>query len=366
MKLKIQKKILDKRLDTTSVSIDSSNFHQPMRGLVLEVLEHKMILFGSDGELSISNELIADNDTLTIERPGKVLIPNIMFRNIVKKASGLIELEVVNNILKIKNNLDEYSINLFDIDNYPNIEFNKYGTSFEIQFEVFKNLIRNTAFAASSSESAQKVLHYVNFSGKDGLLRVSATDSFRLATEVTKIPEVEEFEVSLPVKSLRKILSIELEGDAKIYIEDRKFNIELNDLTIQMKVFDGIYIDLSNIFPKDLNSVLQIEKRELNDMLSKAAFSSSDKYNRVKMSFSESDFSISSIYEEVGSSIVRCKNFVWKGGDLVITINYRFLKEAVSVFDGKIAVFFNNKADRIVVLSKSNENNKQLVTPHRG
>ncbi|MGY6172417.1 DNA polymerase III subunit beta [Candidatus Mycoplasma pogonae] len=366
MKFQINKNIFDKALDFVSFAIDSNNFDILLRGVLIEVSDSKITLTGSDGEMVIKKDINSDGDKVIIKSPGSFLITATLLKNIIKKSSGLIDFELKNNILEIKNKLDQYNLNTLEKEDLIQNDFNLYGDSFTLNFSDLKNAIRNTIFAASTSENAAKVLHYTNFKANEKVLRLTATDSFRLATEVLEINSEKDFDICLPIKSLKKILQMDLNKDIKFYNDNRKLNIVDGDSLIQIRLFDGIYKDISNIFPKEYPYALIIDKNELSEILVKAAFSTSDKYNRVRLNLSKNEFFVSSVFEEIGSSKIYANNYEWKGEDLTITLNYKFLKEAVSVFEDKITIFFNQSADRIVVLSKSNPNNRQLVTPHRG
>ncbi|UVD81693.1 DNA polymerase III subunit beta [Mycoplasma iguanae] len=367
MKFKIKKEMIEKALENVGIAIDYGNLNISMRGILFEVNADNIVLIGSDGEFSIKKQIMT-SENLIIEKVGKVLVITSLLKNIIKRAEGFISFEQNNTSLKINNNLDEFTINLLDEQDYPTIEFNDFGISFEIDMNAFRNLIKNTSFAASTNESVSRVLQYVNLINQHGTLRINATDSFRFATESYDINCEEEFDISLPVKSLKRLMSSNLNGIIKFIVEEKKISIQKNDEIYQIKAFDGIYKDLSNVFPKQetIKYVLEINKKELNDLLSKAAFSAGDKYNRIKMHFSKDSFLITSVYEELGTSKVYAKNFKWKGEELVVSLNYRYLKEAINVFEDEIAIFLNEKVDRILILSKSNPKNKQLIAPHKG
>ncbi|MGL5732941.1 MAG: DNA polymerase III subunit beta, partial [Metamycoplasmataceae bacterium] len=61
--------------------------------------------------------------------------------------------------------------------------------------------------------------------------------------------------------------------------------------------------------------------------------------------------------------IIKTKNII--GDDLIFTVNYKYLKEAIAVFEGEIQLKFNKGIERFVIIGKSNPKNKQLIAPQR-
>lgn len=366
MHFKIDKKVLDKKIDIISNAVDPVSINPALKGILFEVQNKKIILTASNQELSIQIEI--EDENLDIEKSGNMLIPASLLKEIVKKLEGIIDFKLENNQLVISTKEDRFFINLLEIKDFPQIEFTKFGDAFEIDADVFRSLIKNTIFAAAPNDNLRKIFQYVNFKAKDGVMTITATDSHRLAREVLSVDEKCEFDVSISVRSLKNLLPKEIFGKIKFYIEDKRVNVEQDGCIIQTKVFEGIYIDVEKVFQTEWKYALTISKREMNNVLSKASLLTSETYSSLTLEMAPEKFVISNSRKDIGSSSFNISKdkFSFKGEPITIFINIKFLKEAISVFEDDITLFINKEKNRILILSKSNEKNKQIVTPQLG
>lgn len=170
------------------------------------------------------------------------------------------------------------------------------------------------------------------------------------------------------MRSLRNLLPKEIFGKIKFYIEDKRVNVEQDGCIIQTKVFEGIYIDVEKVFQTEWKYALTISKKEMNNVLSKASLLTSETYSSLTLEMAPEKFIISNSRKDIGSSSFNISKdkFSFKGEPITIFINIKFLKEAIGVFEDDITLFINKEKNRILILSKSNEKNKQIVTPQLG
>lgn len=365
MKIKIKQNLLEKNLDVVSISVDSINISIDLRSYLLEVKDGKLNIFGTDGEMSVKSSIESNSDNLEIFKEGTILVPYNIFKNLVKKTSEILEIEQKGNNLYIKNNEDIYSINLLDTENFPKIDFDNYGEKFNLSTNNFNEIMRNISFAASQNDSSSKMFQYINIIGIDKNIKFVATDGFRMATESTISDFENEFNFSVPVKSIKKILTLNLKDEMVFYIKEKRVNILVENHIIQLRLFDGLYKDISKIIPEDLPYLLRIEAKLLGNMISKATLVNSEKFNIIKLQIDKKELSIESFYESVGSSSVKTNNLEWNGEKSVTNFNFKFLKEAISVFNDNLAIFFDAKLEKALILSESNKRNKQLIAATR-
>ena len=368
MKFKINQKKMLKILENVNKSIDNNNIYIPLRNFYLDVQEDRLIICGSNGNFSIKNSLIQKPGILEIQKPGRNLVSATLFLNIIRKCDGDIELEQEENNLIIKNEFDQYQINLINEDEYPSIDFDLYGIEINLNSEQLRNAIKNVVFATSQKEE-EIILNGVNLKLEKKELIITATNSYRLAREVIRLNCDEElsFDVTIHNKNIKDFIPQDINDEIKLYINEYKINLIYQDLIIQSKIIDVPYKDVGHVFNVQYSKKLTISKNLLANAIGKATVIVGDLYNKLCLEISKEQIVIISIKNEVGNSkvILREEEFKYEGNPIIITLNFKYLKEAIAVFDGEIEINLNNPESIILVTGQSNENNKQIVSPLR-
>ena len=366
MKIKINAKEFTKILEEISKCINMSNIFLPLRGFFIEVLEDRLLITGSDGNLSTIKTILQKENLLSVNEPGKILAPSSLLTNIIKKCDGMIEINNSDNILFISDGKDKYEVNLMEINEYPAIDFTLLGVKLTINAKELREAAKNVIFAASSTD-VDVIFNGVNINYSDNKMKLIATDSYRVAYQEIDIVDSRNinFNVSLFAKNLKEFIPEFINGDVEMFVNEYKINLIFDNTIIQSKLIDAPYKDMSNIFPESFSKTLTIEKKELVDAINKAIVISSDSFHRLRFEIDQKKIKIISIKEEIGNSVVTIENKNYSGDDFVLTVNYKYLKDALSVFEGEVRIKFNNSIDRFVIVGKSNPKNKQLIAPQR-
>ncbi|ENY53986.1 DNA polymerase III subunit beta [Metamycoplasma alkalescens] len=364
MKLKINKLLLDSIIERVAKAIDPNPFIPELKGILIVAEGNKITLIGSNGTISVKHEIITSLDAEIIT-PGRILVDLYLFRNIIKKLENDIVLESQENKLNVETENDHFSLNLYNIFEYPDIDFSIYGEQIKIKWQKFKSMVRNVAVASSSLET-NIILCCINISAQNQKLKFVATDKYRYAEEVLDIEENVNFNISVLTKNLKDLLNFDYSGDVILNFSDQKISFEIDGSIIQSKVVDQVYLDVSKIIPKSFDNVLVISKKELNDLLNKASVIISENYNKIRLHILDQVLTISSTREEIANAEIKSKNFSYTENELKLALNSRFLKDAIQSFDDEIKLSLTPDKMRIVITSNSNPNLFHLITPQRG
>ncbi|MGZ9432464.1 DNA polymerase III subunit beta family protein [Mycoplasma sp. 480] len=363
MNFKIEKKYFEKEFERIGVSINTLNFIPSLRSVKIELRQEGLYLYGSDGEISIIGHISSEN-IKNINELGSFLINYSMLKNIIKKTEGILEFKIEDTNLTIKNKDDLYKINIQNDEDFPNIRFDLSGQKISIHSKDFKKAIKDTSFAATI-DSSEVILDCININAMDGNLRISATDRYRISTEILPIESHIEFDISIIARNLKNFIPNDYEGELEIYVEDNKIETIVENTKIQCKVIDFPYKDISNVFPNidDLVYKIEIDKKELSELISKASILSNDQYFKLNVSVNQEEFTMSGNKEETGFISVKTKEmkFESSNSELNFSINHRYLKDAISVYEGLIYIFVDKKIRKVYIVSPSNKNNKQLI-----
>ncbi|CAM9154402.1 DNA polymerase III subunit beta [Mycoplasma marinum] len=365
MNIKIKKSLFEKHLSNITKAITNNPALTSLNGILFKVTQDSIIMTASDGVLSIKETLLV-NDDVTIIKEGTILIPGKMLIGIIKKQSSEIELKASDTTLSIYSAGSSFKLNLMDAEDYPIIDFDLSGDDLVLEGSEFKKVIKDVAFA-SSENNRRIILNGVNIIAKNKRLRVSATDSYRLATSRMDTISENDFNITILTKNIKDFIPSSLKGEVKIKVDESKINIENDSSVIQSRLIDGIYPELSRLIPKEYNYKLEIDSRELSNLIDKAIVVSSSDAKTVKLEIREGKLHIESKQEEVGNSHVETENFTWEGNTMFsIAFDSKFMKDALRTFSGKVVVRFIGELKPFVIMGESNKSLVQLVLPHRG
>lgn len=367
MKLIFNQKELLKSLEEVQKAINTVNIYLPLRYFYFEVQEDKVIIRGTDGNFSIEKKEYKKPGILEIEEHGKYLIPSSIFINIIRKCKNNVKLEVKNSILYIINELDNYEINLISVDDFPNIDFSLFGNKISINSKKLREAIKNVIFAATTKEN-EIILNGINFKLENKHVIITATDSYRLARESFEVLNDEglSFDITIYSQNIKELIPLGINDEVILYVNDHKINLVYGNLVIQSKIIEAPYKNVSAILEKKYSKQITIDKKVLNDAISKATVIASDEYNKIRLEISQKQIIIISIKDEVGSSkvIIPSDQYFYNGEEVIITLNFKYLKDALNVFEGEILINLNQSQDTILIESKKTTN-KQIISPLR-
>ncbi|MBD5423262.1 MAG: DNA polymerase III subunit beta [Mycoplasma sp.] len=365
MKFTIEKKVIIKHLEDVSKAIDSNNIYVHLRNFYINVLDKMIIIKGSNGYFSIESKIEIDK-IISIEKIGNLLIPANMFINIVKKCENKILFYVENKVLIIENENDRYEINLIEEDEYPSIDFSLYGEKIILDSKKLRDAIEGVIFASSQTYE-EMILTGINLKYEKGKLHVTATDSFRLAQEIVEIKDDRNitFDVTVTNKNIKNFIPSNIEGEVTLYVNEHKINLIKNTTNFQSKIIDAPYKDVSSIFNIQYSKKLTINKTILNNAINKAVFASgSDSYNKLNLVINNEKINIITNTDKIGRAnvVISKDEYEYNGEEISITLNYKYLKEAINIFNDKINIHLIDSYKPIMI-NDDKKLNKQIISP---
>ena len=363
MKIKILKRTLQRNLEDIS-KVVSSSLHLPvLTGIVIEATESNIKFLASNGTLSTKVIVPLGEDAQVLE-PGKILVPGKLFIELIKRQSSDITLISNDSETTIISEDKKASFNLLNINDYPTIVFENFGSNLTVNAKELKNAISKVAFAASDNDR-RVILCGVNLVAKNGKLKLSATNSYRLAQTTINIDEELDFNVTALAKSIKNFVPTKHEDEVVLNITDSKIITKINNTQQVLSLIDGVYPDVDRLIPQPSEKVLTINSKDFIKFLDDAAVMSTDTSKVVQLSLSNEKSIIRSKRQEVGSSVITLSNHEWTSGDFEISFNLQFMKEAISKYSGLIGIHLYGPTKPIVIRPQNEKNSIQLVLPHK-
>lgn len=368
MNFKINKKDLLDSLNILSRAISSTTPLPSLSGIKFEVNDEELILLSSDSNISIKVSINNKNgNVIDILEPGEIVIDAKYIVEIVRKIeSKEIGIEIIDGtLIKIFGGNSEFKINCMKASEYPEINFNSNGKPFNLNSNVFKQIIDETAFACSLNET-RPVLTGVNFKASGKKLEVNATDSFRLARKIVDIEDENEFDITVPAKYLMDIYhSIGDDKQLLITIDNQKILFNVDNTLIQTRLLDDQFPDTSKLIPSSFIQTLVINSKELIKAIDRTSFIKSDGKNIVKLSISKEKVDITA-NNQTSSSFENINVILFTGDSFEISCSGKYLQDALSSFNyDEVTISFSGELKPMIITSKEDESLIQLISPVR-
>ena len=152
MKIRIKKEILLENLNKVSKALSTKNLIPVLAGIKFDLTLDGLTLTASDNDITIQSFIPNQNDDMEIDEEGSIIIQGRYILDIVRKLPDkMINLEVFDELkVIISTENSEYNLNGINKSEYPNINLELNKNPIYLNSKVFKDLVNQTAFAAST------------------------------------------------------------------------------------------------------------------------------------------------------------------------------------------------------------------------
>ena len=372
MKLTIKKDLLLENLNKVSKAISTKNLIPILAGIKFELTTEGLTLTASDNDITIQTFIPVNNDDMTIEKEGIIIIQGKYILDIVKKLPDeYINIEVIDDLkILISTKNSEFNLNGISQNEYPKINLEVKEDFVLINNRVFKSIINQTSFATSNDESRQ-ILTGINFKINGNIMECNATDSYRLARKVItlKHPSEENYNVVIPSKNVIEFSRIlnDNDNDIEVHIFNNKILFKYDNIVFQSRLISGSYPNAANLFPNDSMLKVTVNLNDLYDVIDRASILTSDKdKNIVTLEIDKNTLFMRSSSAEIGR--VEEKMDIEKDNDENIKISFsaRYMMEALKSFAGTtVEISFVGEVKPIIIKDKDDNELTQLVLPIR-
>lgn len=372
MNFHINKDTLLNHLIIAQKALSNKTPNPALQGIKLEVYKDHLVMITSNSDIAIRLDI--KDASLDVEEEGSILIPGKYFVEIIRKLDSLkVNLSLVaDNMLRIEADRSDITLNMMDLDDYPELEFSEKVKSIKINVRTLKSLIRQTAFATSSIEN-RPILTGVNFKIDGKKLRAIATDSYRLSQKEIKLEEsYEPMNIIIPGKSLDELIKV-LENNndmVEMHFDHSKILFKYGNLLFQSRLLEGNYPETSKLVPTEFPIVVKFNKEALTTAVERASLLSSRDGNNaiVKLELRQDNIvEISSNSPEIGKILEEVYPVDQLEGTLLkIAFSSKYFLDALKVFNSsEVTVNFTGEIRPFIITGEYDEDMLQLILPVR-
>lgn len=371
----INKTLFLQALNTTKRAISSKNAIPILSTIKIDVTPEGVALSGSNGQISIENfiSIKDENAGLLVTSPGSILLEATFFINVVSSLPDvtLDFKEIEQKQVLLTSGKSEITLKGKDADQYPRIQEIAASNPLVLETKLLKQLINETAFAASVQESRPILtgVHFVLSDNKE--LKTVATDSHRMSQKVITLEKNgDNFDVVIPSRSLREFTSVFSDDieTVEVFFANNQILFRSEHISFYTRLLEGNYPDTDRLIPTEFNTEATFNVANLRFAMERARLLSNATQNgTVKLEFKNGVVSSHVHSPEVGRVNEEIDTSAVSGEDLSISFNPTYLIEALKAIDSEqVVIRFISSVRPFTLVPEENEQGFiQLITPVR-
>ncbi|SUM45412.1 DNA polymerase III subunit beta [Staphylococcus intermedius NCTC 11048] len=374
MEFSIQRDYFITQLNDTLKAISPRATLPILTGIKIDATNEGIVLTGSDSEISIEITIpnqVDGQDIINVVEPGSVVLPGRFFVDIIKKLPGK-EVKLSTNEqfqTLITSAHSEFNLSGLDPDQYPLLPQVSSDDALQLPVKVLKNIIAQTNFAVSTSET-RPVLTGVNWLIQQNELICTATDSHRLAVRKLKLEEeIEDKNVIIPGKALAELNKImtDSEEHIDIFFASNQVLFRVGHVNFISRLLEGHYPDTSRLFPENYEIKLGLNNSDFYHAIDRASLLAREGGNNViKLSTGDTQIELSSTSPEIGTVKEEVTANDVEGGNLKISFNSKYMMDALKAIDNEeVEVEFFGTMKPFILKPKDDDTVTQLILPIR-
>ncbi|HIV74887.1 MAG TPA: DNA polymerase III subunit beta [Candidatus Pseudogracilibacillus intestinigallinarum] len=376
MNFKIQKKYLLNSIQAVSNAISSRTVIPILSGMKIDVTTEKIILTGSNSDITIQSHIPATDDgeeIITNISEGSIVLPVPHFPDIIRKLpEDIVDITVEENYKTIiKSGKAVFTLYGQSSEEYPRVLFNQDDEPLALKVKDIKTLIKQTVFAVSPMET-RPILTGVHVKIEDGELTFTATDSHRLSLRGIKIDDknFEANNIVIPGKSLQELNKIFDNDDDTVYMAILKNQVLFytENTYFLSRLLSGNYPETDRLIPTESQTTLNIFTKDLIHTIERAALlSSRDQNNVIRLDTLDNNMiEISGHSPEIGNVKELLDVISIEGESIKISFSARYMLDSLKAIDSdRVQIRFTGPMRPFVIRTPEEEKILQLILPVR-
>lgn len=374
MRFKILNQVFFNAIDNVSRALSTKTPMPILKAIKTDVTKEGIFLTASNANITIKQFVAKEVDgqkIMEIEETGSAAIPGRLLLEVLRKAhSEYVELALYEEkIVKITFGNSEFTLNCYDVREYPNISLISSTDPIRIKAKELAQLINQTVISVSTNES-RPILTGVNLWVENNELICVATDSYRLSRKVVTLsePRTEPINIIVPGKSLQELsrILVDFDEEVAIHLSPNMIAFEFDHLIFQSRLISGKYPDTNRLIPQNFGLELTMDRQELIDVIDRVSLLSREgATNIIKFDIYEDKTIVSLESPEIGKVTEEIVPKHQSGSLIRIGFNSKYLLDALRVLeDDEVTLKFTGEVRPFVIVTKD-VTVTQLILPVR-
>ncbi len=367
MKLKIEQKILIENLNYVIKGVSSKNLIPILNCIKFELTNEGLYLLSTDNDIAIKT-FIPANNIKEIAELGEIVVAGRYIYEIVRKLpNGIINLEeITSDVLYIYTETTSFKLNCNLVSDFPDVDLTLTENPILLEQKVFKNIVYQTAFAASLQEN-RPVLTGINLTINASVLTATATDSYRVAQKNIQIENNTDINIVVPVRNINELIRMlnNEEDNVELHIFENKVIFKFNEILLMSSLINGPFPDVRQWIPEKFNIEIDVSLNEIYDAIDRASLLTSEaEKNTIKLEIKNNVAIISSNIPEIGNVTEQIQILNGNTKDFIVAFSSKYMMDAIKAINSDIIrLSFNSEIQPIIIRNPEDNNLTQLIVP---
>ncbi len=337
-----------------------------LSGMLITAEDNTLKFTATDLEMGIECTV-----PVTVVEPGSVVVSARYFSEVVRRLPDIrIELEVNpnNHSTNIRYGQSEISIHGMSPEDFPILPQLDREKSVTINGSLFRNMIKQVAFAASSDNS-RPIFTGVLLEINGEHLKLVATDTHRLAFRSGKIASsqnLDNLSVIIPGKTISEISKITGEdSQVQLTFTENQVLFEIDNICLISRLINGQFPNYNQVVPQGYKSRIRVKSKDFLESMERASLMTKEGSSVVKISIEELSMNITSNSPDIGRIYEQVQIYL-EGEETSISFNSRYLLDVLKVADDEeVYLELTGSLSPGIVKPVGNENYLYLILPIR-
>jgi DNA polymerase-3 subunit beta len=360
MKLQVTQENLNHALNSVARVANSRGTLPILANVLIKTSNNRLSLSATNLDIAITHFIGAK-----VNKEGSITVPARLMQDFVSSLpGGVIELDLQETKLHVTTDQYKSVVNGIMADDFPVMPAITTGKKWTIGAAQFKKALQQVVFTASNDET-RPVLTGVLLHTINGNLVMAATDSYRLGEkELGK--NKEDVHLLVPASAMQDLLRVlpETDDPIKITHDDQQVLFQVGDIELVTRLLDGKYPDYQKLIPKTFGSKATLKRADLINVTKVSSLFARESAGSVTIELDEAgkQLSIRSVASQLGENTATAAAKV--KGDGSITLNSRYLLDALQAFSGEDVVFgFNGKLEPTLLQDPAAADYRHIIMP---
>ena len=284
MRFTISREKLQEGLAAVAASIPAKTTLPVLSNILVETTDKGIRLSGTDLDIAVSTEVIAD-----VETTGAITIPAKKLSEIARELppSPVKIAAIGEQRITLDCGRSHFKILGLPRDEFPTFPTVRFSESWRIRSGDLQKLIAHTSFAVSTEES-RPILNGVLWELKPDSMRMVATNGHRLAKMEVPIKSsgAPATDLIIPPKALEQVRRLfPADEELEIARGDNHLGFRSPFTSVFTRLIEGPYPNYDQVIPKDNDRIAVADKIALTSALKRMSVIASDQTNRIRLSF---------------------------------------------------------------------------------
>jgi len=364
MKFKSERDILVEALSAAS-RVVATRLVGASSGVLLTLSGNHLVVTGTDLDITVRTtvDVIGQED-------GSVVVPARLIVDAVRSLeAGAVTISSSDENVEVSLGRAKFSLRTFPVIDYPKLPPVTGVLTSIPALDLIQGL--NQVVRAAANDDARPLLTGVLFTTENGMLRLIATDSYRLA--VRDVPGVvglgASHDLLVPARALQELQraasSLALDAEIGVTLTDAEICFVVGTTNISSRLIDGNYPSVLQLIPASYPNQLRIAKDTLLTSLKRAKLLAKDSTSSVRLTMKDRGIEIRTQSHDAGD-VEDNVDADYNGDEITIAFNPNFLIEGIDAVPGDEVVLEMSDAVRPAMVHGVEDTNfRYLLMPVR-